>query len=1207
MKKLSFLVALLTMLNFCLYAQVSRGGVGGTSPGLGGSNPSYTPPVIVPPTPEVASLQKFVETPVSYHTGIPNISIPIGEIASGNLKAAVSLSYHAGGHRVNEESSWVGLGWNLVAGGQITRTVRGKPDDSQTYGYINTQYTVENALQECSPINGSTAVSQLCKDLTYANGSIGQYNDYEPDEYSFSGMGINGRFMFDQRSNDFWYGRIVQFEGRGVIITPNFGSVPGTTGGSNKIIGWDITDTNGNTYHYTTGNIFVRSQYFPITNDAIALCESCGSGESYIESWNLQSVTTHTGDVIEFEYIQPNVAGMSGRNEVNYSIGEQKILIYSANSSGSTSTNTQNSFTRTSSYVETQRYFTRISRIIAKRGQTELGSIEFNASALYRDDTQSPKKALSSIVIKDKFGNPVKKATLQQDYFQSSTTTQNNFMTTVGMAFSPDINSFFKRLYLEEVVFEEIVDSGTPDTYSYQLTYNYDSSNNPDNPNKLPGKHSFGQDHWGFYNGSVNNQSLVPPLSGLSLPTTGNRSVNPLYTQACMLTEIKFPEGGKTVFTYENNTKGIVDRGNGVVASTLQVEANPAYNYTINTNGNFTTYTFERVLTIENNAVGLPGNSNATTLRYDGFTSVCSDTDEIYMGGNICDRMFFRIYREGATTPSVTRPIWQSGQMTVNKGERIRVEIEITAEETVINGLGHTVIDYDINSDETFVALTYDKNVNFGTFNDYMGGLRVSDIKNYDHTGELLTRKYYQYENGYMLSRPTYLRSTIMRQQDQFGQGTILDQDHQTIELVSQSWIPLVSTQAKYQGYETVREVQTKVENGMSIIASGTATSGPSTQVTTRTYMAPSGFSNIFPGAPYEPLINRNNIKIENVSGKKITTNDYYISSFRPTEFIWGYRLSSQSSMDNFHPSLLSGGFALLGSAGSQNNSVQCGIYSNCQLSGSVYQIAPSINLLSKQVVNLVEEGEILTQTSENTYESIPHHYNPTKVTTTGSDGKVTEKYMKYPHEDLNGTLLGENRINTVLETTVVKDNFIIDRVRNHYTFDSGNYLPKSVKVSKSQDPFTGEPTTSTSLEERLIFHSYYSNGKIREVSQKDGAHAVYIWGYDQTVPVAKIENATWRDIPSSLYTNIINASNADVNDSTENTLRLRLNELRNHPNLSEAFVTTYTYDRMVGITSITNPRGNTLYYEYDGFNRLIRVKDRDGNIVSENEYHYKN
>ena len=51
--------------------------------------------------------------------------------------------------------------------------------------------------------------------------------------------------------------------------------------------------------------------------------------------------------------------------------------------------------------------------------------------------------------------------------------------------------------------------------------------------------------------------------------------------------------------------------------------------------------------------------------------------------------------------------------------------------------------------------------------------------------------------------------------------------------------------------------------------------------------------------------------------------------------------------------------------------------------------------------------------------------------------------------------------------------------------------------------------------------------------------------------------------------------------------------------------ITTYTYEPLVGVTSITDPRGYTIYYEYDDLHRLKRVKDEAGHVVSENDYHY--
>jgi len=53
--------------------------------------------------------------------------------------------------------------------------------------------------------------------------------------------------------------------------------------------------------------------------------------------------------------------------------------------------------------------------------------------------------------------------------------------------------------------------------------------------------------------------------------------------------------------------------------------------------------------------------------------------------------------------------------------------------------------------------------------------------------------------------------------------------------------------------------------------------------------------------------------------------------------------------------------------------------------------------------------------------------------------------------------------------------------------------------------------------------------------------------------------------------------------------------------------VTTYTYIPLVGVSTITDPKGDKITYTYDAFNRLQSVKDKDGNILTENEYRYKN
>ena len=88
---------------------------------------------VIPPSPSVMAMNKFVDIPVSHYTGTPNISVPIYELKMNQLSLPIGLSYHASGLRVEEQASWVGAGWALNAGGNINRTVRGLPDEFRPY------------------------------------------------------------------------------------------------------------------------------------------------------------------------------------------------------------------------------------------------------------------------------------------------------------------------------------------------------------------------------------------------------------------------------------------------------------------------------------------------------------------------------------------------------------------------------------------------------------------------------------------------------------------------------------------------------------------------------------------------------------------------------------------------------------------------------------------------------------------------------------------------------------------------------------------------------------------------------------------------------------------------------------------------------------------------------------------------------------------
>lgn len=70
------------------------------------------------------------------------------------------------------------------------------------------------------------------------------------------------------------------------------------------------------------------------------------------------------------------------------------------------------------------------------------------------------------------------------------------------------------------------------------------------------------------------------------------------------------------------------------------------------------------------------------------------------------------------------------------------------------------------------------------------------------------------------------------------------------------------------------------------------------------------------------------------------------------------------------------------------------------------------------------------------------------------------------------------------------------------------------------------------------------------------------------------------------------------------NSVSCYVDDLRLYP--SDAQMTTYTNEPLVGKTSEINPSGQTTIYEYDDFGRLYQVKDDDGNILKQHTYHFK-
>ena len=103
-------------------------------------------PVLAPPSPEAAAFSRYGNYQVNLFTGVPEISIPIYEIKVGELSIPISINYHSSGIKVTDVASRAGLGWDLQAGGSITRKIMGKPDELPG-NYLNATVANDNIVK----------------------------------------------------------------------------------------------------------------------------------------------------------------------------------------------------------------------------------------------------------------------------------------------------------------------------------------------------------------------------------------------------------------------------------------------------------------------------------------------------------------------------------------------------------------------------------------------------------------------------------------------------------------------------------------------------------------------------------------------------------------------------------------------------------------------------------------------------------------------------------------------------------------------------------------------------------------------------------------------------------------------------------------------------------------------------------------------------
>src|SRR6186713_531649 len=149
--------------------------------GQSSTTPLVDLPNVVPPSPNAAALGKFGDIPVGEYTGIPNISIPLYTMRVGKFQLPISLNYHSGGLKVEEVASSVGLGWALSAGGVITRSMHGAPDEGAG-GYLRAYNLTIDTIVRSNALTRAACMGGV---------------DLQPDLFYYNFAGQSGKFILD--------------------------------------------------------------------------------------------------------------------------------------------------------------------------------------------------------------------------------------------------------------------------------------------------------------------------------------------------------------------------------------------------------------------------------------------------------------------------------------------------------------------------------------------------------------------------------------------------------------------------------------------------------------------------------------------------------------------------------------------------------------------------------------------------------------------------------------------------------------------------------------------------------------------------------------------------------------------------------------------------------------------------------------------------
>lgn len=1188
-------------------------------------------PEIIPPSPTVASLMTFEEVPVDYYTGQPDISIPIySKKLNGDMSLPIALKYNTQGVKVTSRSGWTGTGWSLEAGGSISRTVRGTADEANKNNSILTGvYNLPN--DEFFSYDQLTVDDQISYSW-YVNGNEVDKYDSELDLYQYSILGATGRFVITKQG-PYLTTRLLTKD-QNVKIDINYTPIDVGDGHYQvtEITGFVITDANGYKYYFGDNNAIETTTSTPYSSFVPQVGVGGPDPDSgmrttvHTSAWHLSKITTNNGEeLVSFDYTTINESYKELENHTEYRLDDY----------------IRNDYLSGGGEFEGQ----------------DNPNIVFNNSMVYPKSTTSganttvATKKLSQINFRDNTKITFNTSGTHPEYIDSEDNRTGTILN--GLSLYSTSNTLWKsysftytengdRLWLDKVTESTVGSaSGVPEhNLDYRLEYF-----NKDLP---PFGHG---DSWGYKFVSTNSnfyyleQHLSGVLKRIVYPTGGVKDFE--------FEPHTYSYEGEQLLPEEETNKNPLNHIYQFLSSDFFVNA--ASNPTSTSSSFYIQYTQQVSLSLSIISESYTQNPSCNTDGPDDEDD--EDNDCEYHPGS----WFFELeilkhntqtnqYENYASVP--IEEIIGNHQVWLDEGTyKYRIKFQINKQTN----------DGNVYLELENVKVRYHKFNTGHKYNQFLvgGGLRIKEI-NFRESEESTNsekRLTYFYNTPYDIESTENLAGniTMLPELEPTG-GVPMWPDPSDPHIISSGAVDgrsgsysceysfldkaflrnldgglgqnqcsladvhyeVITTQQNKQltkgGFVSYKHVRVR-ETGKGYTYYNYKTPQDEPLTWSKCIYPFKDFPNIDYKRGWlltKKVFNeQNQLLVEETNTYELREEEIAIT--RPLSSIACAWVKCYTNVDQY----LEGTNPDIDLACLSNSSppYNCG-GTTPYFVGNQALIAGSAPLKSKIKKEYFIDGEevVMTQTKKD-YEYNPVNYQLSSETITLDEGTETIVYKteyQYPVGGYTTSLFTTQENNTIgyiandyhvinkpIVTTTYRNDQPLQKTINKYTIVSGQPVRKEIETLKGNITATGE--------DRIVYHQYDELGNPLDVSMKDGTHICYIWGYNNTFPAVKLEGVQYSDIPSSLRDNIINAT--DPVNFSESALIAAQDALRTYYDQpgSTTMVTTLVYEPTRGVvTSVTDPRGDVLHYEYDNLGRLLMVKDKDNYLLSKNEYHYR-